>query len=663
MIFAAGFGLGLGTIAGISIGPQIFSRVLATPKNYAKQLSEAADEDWLSEPPEMGAAVTSEMRDLLQYTEPWTINPDYERVSMINRVLAVMWPTLTKAIMVEVIKGVRPALEKQVFTKFKFIEDIVLGTASMRDAGTWESWIKDKDFTIGTIPPRIGGIKCYDTSHDEVILEIPLVWGSNCKFDIGVFLRAGPFRIYVPIEVSNLHLKVETRITIKPLVDEVPCVGGANVTLLKTPHVDLTLKLLKGVDLLALPIIQDGLRFAIQHVLNGILIYPNSLSFPIMPNFGIPPPPKGCLNIKLLKGDGIKGGDELYVRLAVREGRSMVSTTVKNDKSTNFTPTWNQEFNLVVDDFEKQTLQLTVIKDDFGWNDTKLVVGTLAFGERLASALPARALEGQPDADEFTPAEFIRSPMTEIQLALPLVKYIPKDSGLLTMGVKSFAKVGSFAAGSVGSVFKMGSKKGADYKVENYGNLYLKATFMPFLQPSFDDEDEEVAAKKKAAKPLPPRPTGRVVNSNIADHVKGVLTVQLIRCINLMGTDPNTYVRMLASDEESDVDQEQKSSPVFSENSPRWNDKFDFVMITAGSVLHITVYDRASLASSFLTTVNVFGKKKEDDKDKVLGKLQIPVKDVARNGMIKDLWTLQDTERGQIELALHWQTIEVPDSL
>jgi hypothetical protein len=39
------------------------------------------------------------------------------QVSMINRMLAVLWPGLTKAIMVEVIKGVRPALQKQVFEK------------------------------------------------------------------------------------------------------------------------------------------------------------------------------------------------------------------------------------------------------------------------------------------------------------------------------------------------------------------------------------------------------------------------------------------------------------------------------------------------------------------------------------------------------------------
>ncbi len=54
--------------------------------------------------------------------------------------------------------------------------------------------------------------------------------------------------------------------------------------------------------------------YAVQHVLNGMLIYPNSMSFPIMKDFGVPPPPKGALNVKLLRGENIKGADDTYVR-------------------------------------------------------------------------------------------------------------------------------------------------------------------------------------------------------------------------------------------------------------------------------------------------------------------------------------------------------------
>ncbi len=49
-------------------------------------------------------------------------------------------------------------------------------------------------------------------------------------------------------------------------------------------------------------------------MLNGLLIYPNNMTFPIMPHFGVPPPPKGALKVQLLRGSGLKGADDVYVK-------------------------------------------------------------------------------------------------------------------------------------------------------------------------------------------------------------------------------------------------------------------------------------------------------------------------------------------------------------
>lgn len=45
--------------------------------------------------------------------------------------------------------------------------------------------------------------------------------------------------------------------------------------------------------------------------------------------------------------------------------------------------------------------------------------------------------------------------------------------------------------------------------------------------------------------------------------------------------------------------------------------------------------------------------------DSVLGKVQIPVADVARNGYLRDTWALQDAESGTIEMKLEWQNCYV----
>lgn len=193
-------------------------------------------------------------------------------------------------------------------------------------------------------------------------------------------------------------------------------------------------------------------------------------------------------------------------------------------------------------------------------------------------------------------------------------------------------------------------------------DVALAAGVSATAQPS-GDKGPVSKAKKKAAVASLVMPSVRQVTTNVPDKLKGVLTVTLIRCINLNGDDVNSYVRFLVSDDEAD--QVQKSQTVYSQNSPRWGQKFDFVMVTAGSSLFMTVYGKPGLAGNLLGSVkglNVFSKKKkEGESDKVLGKLEIRVRDVVRNGTIKDVWTLQDAERGQIELVLSWQTCYISD--
>lgn len=61
------------------MGPYIFGP-LTKPKSYKAILSEEADDKEAVLAPEHGTPVTAEMRSLLEFTEPWTMWPDYERV-------------------------------------------------------------------------------------------------------------------------------------------------------------------------------------------------------------------------------------------------------------------------------------------------------------------------------------------------------------------------------------------------------------------------------------------------------------------------------------------------------------------------------------------------------------------------------------------------------
>lgn len=71
-------------------------------------------------------------------------------------------------------------------------------------------------------------------------------------------MRVGPASLYVPVKIEDLQLDALARITFRPLVDKLPCIGAVSVALMDTPFVDLTLKLINDWDIMSLPFIHDA---------------------------------------------------------------------------------------------------------------------------------------------------------------------------------------------------------------------------------------------------------------------------------------------------------------------------------------------------------------------------------------------------------------------
>jgi hypothetical protein len=66
----------------------------------------------------------------------------------------------------------------------------------------------------------------------------PLFWGGDMVVCLTAVIAAGPVPIEVPVHVSGLQLRALARLTLKPLIDVLPCVGGVTVSLMEEPHVD-----------------------------------------------------------------------------------------------------------------------------------------------------------------------------------------------------------------------------------------------------------------------------------------------------------------------------------------------------------------------------------------------------------------------------------------
>jgi Ca2+-dependent lipid-binding protein len=74
---------------------------------------------------------------------------------------------------------------------------------------------------------------------------------------VEAWIRLGPVSLYLPVKVEDVQLDAVARITLRPLVDKLPCIGAISIALTESPLVDLTLKLLNDWDLMSLPFVHD----------------------------------------------------------------------------------------------------------------------------------------------------------------------------------------------------------------------------------------------------------------------------------------------------------------------------------------------------------------------------------------------------------------------
>ena len=81
---------------------------------------------------------------------------------------------------------------------------------------------------LGNIPPRIGGIKCYDkntTSRNEIIMDLEVTWAGDS--DIQVSIKG------IKASILDLYIHGNLRVVLKPLIHNLPLVGGIEVSIVK----------------------------------------------------------------------------------------------------------------------------------------------------------------------------------------------------------------------------------------------------------------------------------------------------------------------------------------------------------------------------------------------------------------------------------------------
>lgn len=216
----------------------------------------------------------------------WVYFPDVERCEWVNRILQQLWFNanyFARDLVKEVIEpNVAAALAQYKLSGFKFDRII-----------------------LGTIAPRIGGIKVYDknVTRNEIIMDVDLYYTSDSDIS---FQLAG-----VRGGVKHFQIQGTVRVVMKPLINKMPLVGGLQIFFLNSPRVDFNLV---GVaDVLDMPGLSDMLRKIIVEQIGAIMVLPNKL--PITLNADVlastlkMPEPEGVMRIHVVEAKDLMKKD------------------------------------------------------------------------------------------------------------------------------------------------------------------------------------------------------------------------------------------------------------------------------------------------------------------------------------------------------------------
>jgi Ca2+-dependent lipid-binding protein len=121
--------------------------------------------------------------------------------------------------------------------------------------------------------PRITGIKVYDknVARDEIIMDMDLVFASDC--DIKFSLKK------ISAKIGDFSLRGLLRVVFKPLIRDVPLIGGVQVYFLTAPEIDFDLG---GVaNALDAPGLSNIIRKIVLEQLGYFMVLPNKMTVPL----------------------------------------------------------------------------------------------------------------------------------------------------------------------------------------------------------------------------------------------------------------------------------------------------------------------------------------------------------------------------------------------
>ncbi|KAI3416792.1 uncharacterized protein J3R85_015055 [Psidium guajava] len=288
----------------------------------------------------------------------WISFPVFEQVKWLNKQLSKLWPFIAEAGTLVIKETVEPLLE------------------DYRPPGITS--LKFSKLSLGTVAPKIEGIRVQSLKKGQIIMDIDFRWGGDPSIILGV---EAALVASIPIQLKDLQVFTVVRVIFQ-LAEEIPCISAVVVALLSEPkpRIDYTLKAVGG-SLTAIPGLSDMIDDTVNSIVTDMLQWPHRIVVPIG---GIPVDtselelkPQGKLIVTVVKANDLKnmemiGKSDPYVIVYIRPVFKVKSKVVEN----NLNPVWNQTFELIAEDKETQFLTVEVLDKDIG-QDKRLGIAKL----------------------------------------------------------------------------------------------------------------------------------------------------------------------------------------------------------------------------------------------------------------------------------------------
>lgn len=310
----------------------------------------------------------------------WISFPVFEQVKWLNKHLSKLWPYVADAAEAVIKESVEPLLEEY------------------RPPGITS--LKFSKLSLGTVAPKIEGIRVQSLKEGQITMDIDLRWGGDPSIILAV---EAALVASIPIQLKDLQVFTVVR-AIFQLSDEIPCISAVVVALLAEPEprIDYTLKAVGG-SLTAIPGISDMIDDTVDTIVKDLLQWPHRIVVPIG---GIPVDlselelkPVGKLTVTVVRANDLKnmeliGKSDPYVVIHIRPLFKVKTKVVDN----NLNPVWNQTFELIAEDKETQSLILEVYDEDIG-QDKRLGIVKLPLIELEAEKTKEIELRLLPSLD------------------------------------------------------------------------------------------------------------------------------------------------------------------------------------------------------------------------------------------------------------------------